>query len=328
MHRVLEPQVLGLEAAELAERALDAPCRPSARRFLQTLVDGFQFAAQLDGRAVCRLVRPLLQIVGGIDVDELLIRAPVWQELVESGPDRVLPAPVVVRLGALVRQLQRRHVKQRVRVSRENARAGCSVHGAFLSLQALGMVVAVDYGAPDLLGDLVELVAEGGHLVGAVLVSRDDLVDRVDDNGDGSRLECAADERGRKPVHRHGAPSQVPDVDVPDVLGSIAERPVHVLEAMEAARGIKLQVDVEHPPLRASPAEPRLSLGERHAQLDKGERLARLGGARQKHLMALAENPVDERRRELGHVLPFGCQILGVGQIVGGLLHPVPPFGP
>lgn len=42
--------------------------------------------------------------------------------------------------------------------------------------------MAVDYGASQLSADVVELISEVRHIAGGILVTRDDLVNRVDDD--------------------------------------------------------------------------------------------------------------------------------------------------
>ena len=100
------------------------------------------------------------------------------------------------------------------------------------------MVVAVDHGAAKLRAHLVELVAEMRHLVGAVLVAGDDLVNRVNDNCHVALFCGAANEFRRELVHRYAAPAQIPDVDAVDVLRRKAERRVNVFEAMQAGRTV------------------------------------------------------------------------------------------
>lgn len=81
------------------------------------------------------------------------------------------------------------------------------------------MMMAVDDGAVQLGANLVELVAEMGHLVGAVFVTSDDLINGVDDDSRVILLRGPADELRRQLVHRDGFAPQFPNVDIGDVVG-------------------------------------------------------------------------------------------------------------
>ena len=48
----------------------------------------------------------------------------------------------------------------------------------------LAVVVAVDHRTPQLRAYLIELVADVRHLVGAVFIPGNDLIDRVNDDSD------------------------------------------------------------------------------------------------------------------------------------------------
>ena len=52
--------------------------------------------------------------------------------------------------------------------------------------------------------NLIELIAEVGHLIGAVLVAGNDLVDRVNDDRCVVLLFCSADQLRSKLVHYGG----------------------------------------------------------------------------------------------------------------------------
>ena len=105
-----------------------------------------------------------------------------------------------------------------------------------------------------------------------------------------------------------------------------AEGPVDVGKAVQAACPVQLEVDVEHlAPGAVEAAQPPGPLGDGDAQLDEGKALARLAGAGQQHLVALAQHTVDQGRGQIGQVLPAGCEGFGVGQLVGLALQPVLP---
>ena len=83
--------------------------------------------------------------------------------------------------------------------------------------------------------NLVELVAEIRHLVSTVLITGDDLVYRVDDDNVVIFLFRAPDQFRRQFVHGYGLASQVPDINVSEVLCGDPERFVDILEAVQAA---------------------------------------------------------------------------------------------
>ena len=131
------------------------------------------------------------------------------------------------------------------------------------------MVVAVNDSRAEFRADLVKLVAESGHLVSAVFVAGDDLVDRVDDDSDVILLQRAADQLRRELVHRYGMTAQIPDINVSDAPRLPAHRLVDVAEAVQAARTVKLKIDIQNSALAALPIQPFLPLGNGAAQLDK-----------------------------------------------------------
>lgn len=100
-------------------------------------------------------------------------------------------------------------------------------------------MVTVDDGAVQLGADLVELIAEVGHLVGAVFVTSDDLINWVDDDGRVVLLGCPTDELRRQLVHRDGFAAQFPNVDIGNVVGRPSQGVIHVLEAVQTARPVQ-----------------------------------------------------------------------------------------
>lgn len=128
------------------------------------------------------------------------------------------------------------HIQHGIRVTGKHAGAAGAVHAALAALGTLGVVVAVDHGTVQRTADKVELVAELCHLVGAVLVTGDDLVDGVEDDGGVTLFPGPADELGGQLVHGDGSTAQVPDVNVPQVLRGQAEGSIHILEAVPGRR--------------------------------------------------------------------------------------------
>ena len=172
--------------------------------------------------------------------------------------------------------------------------------------------MAVDHGAVQCAAHKVKLVAELGHLVGAVLVAGDYLINGVQHHGHVALFLGPADELGGQLVHGHGRAAQVPYVDVGKVLRRKAEGGVHVPEAVQAGRPVQLQIDVQHLALRTIELpQPRFALGNGDAQLDEGKALAGLAGACQQHLVALAQHAEDQRVCQRGQVLPVGGEVLG-----------------
>ena len=231
-------------------------------------------------------------------------------------------------LAELFADGQLNQVQERVRVTGEHPRPASPVHGTLASLAALGMVVAVDHGAAQLSTHLVELVAEVRHLVGAVLVAGDDLIDGVNDNGNVILFLRPADQLWRQLVHWHRAAPEVPDINLVQVLGRAPQGRIHILEAVEAGGPVQFQVDVEHPPLGTGEAQPRTSLGDGAAQLNEGVAFAGLAGSGQEHFMALPEDAGNQGRRQLRQVVPNCCHALRVWHIIGDAVHPVPPLAP
>ena len=111
-------------------------------------------------------------------------------------------------------ELQLDHVNHGVRITSKNAAPGGSVHGPFAALRTFRMVMAIDCSGLKLRADLVKLIAEPGHLVSAVLVAGDDLVDRVHDDSLVTFIFCPPDQLRGQLVHRDAASSEVPDIDV------------------------------------------------------------------------------------------------------------------
>ena len=270
MYRVAVPEVERLEARKLAQRALYAPCAALPDSFLD-LADLFHHQRERALRERfsgnikhCR--RGTEVVLRAYVVDRLKPRDPVLHDLADLD--------VLLLDKQALGDLQLREVQQRVGIAREHAGAGSLVHAALAGLIALGMMVAVDDGAAELVAHLVKLIAEARHLLGAVLVAGEHLVDRVDDHGDKALFGSAADQHRRELVHRYRPTAQVPDINASDVVGRLTERLVHVDKAVITACLVKFQVDIHHLALRAVPTEPRLAFRDGDRQLDQSEGLA------------------------------------------------------
>ena len=153
-------------------------------------------------------------------------------------------------------------------------------------------MVAVDGAAAGLAADPVELVAEGAHIGGGVLVPGDDLVNGVQDDGVKALAADPADELRHQPVQRQGVAAQVPDDNVLRVGRRDAQRAVDLQKAVDGRGGIDLQIHIQDPPLQAGKAQPGPPLGDGDAELHQQEALARLAAAREQHLVPAAQDHV------------------------------------
>ncbi|MNC07292.1 hypothetical protein D3C75_548350 [compost metagenome] len=100
--------------------------------------------------------------------------------------------------------------------------------------------MAVNDAGAELRRDLVELVREVGHLVGAILVAGEHLVNRIDNNGNVVLLGRPPDQLRRQLIHWHRLAPQVPDIDITDMPAGEAQGCIHILETVQAARPVKL----------------------------------------------------------------------------------------
>ena len=192
------------------------------------------------------------------------------------------------------------------------------------------MVVRVDHGAPQTGRDLVELVAERRHLLGAVFVPRQHLVNGVDDDGRIPPAMGAPDQFRGEPVHGDRMPAKVPDVDRRNGLRQPAEGGIDVPEPVDAGWPVQLQIDVQDRPLPAAPPQPLPTLRDGDGQLDQGERFARLGRADEARLVAgsqQAGNQLRGQRRRVGKHLGQGLRIRQVVPQVGDVGLPRLPVG-
>ena len=106
------------------------------------------------------------------------------------------PGRCNVILG-LVLDLELDHVQHSIWITGEDAGPAGAVHGLLEALPALAVMVTVNDSAAKLRADLVELVAEMSHLVGAVFITRDDFVDGVNDDGHVIRFLRPGNDFGR-----------------------------------------------------------------------------------------------------------------------------------
>ena len=228
----------------------------------------------------------------------------------------------------LVRQFQFRHVNECVRITGKHAAAGSTVHASLSALCPLAVVVAVDHRTAQLGAHLVELVAEMGHLVGTVLVAGDDLVNGVDDDGDVLLFLGSPDKLRGKPVHRFRHAAEIPDVNAPEIRRRQFHCLIHVPKPVQAARPIQFQIDVQHTPPGTLPAQPLPPLGNGNGHLNEGIGLSGFGRSGNEHLVSLPQHVLDQRRRQLRHMLPRLRHALELRQIIGNAVDVVFPFRP
>ena len=195
-----------------------------------------------------------------------------------------------------------------------------------LPLPPFAVVMAIDHGTAKLRADAVKLIAEMRHLIRAVFIAGNDLVDRVYDNGNVLLLCRPANELRRELVHRDRLAAQVPYIDVVEVFGLPAERRVNVPEAVQAACAVKLEVHIQDLSPRADPAEPPPPFRDRAAELDERIALPRLARPGKKHLVPLPQHPFDQRWRKLRQIVPGIGHALRFRQVVVYALDPFLPF--
>ena len=325
MHRVAKPEVHRRELGELPQGSLNAPAGEASCG-----------AAGLLGLLPGHIIDPDWNIVPDDPLQGGSAAGVVLGELV---PQRrlVLFYPLQAgsgrcRIGLLLHdlrgQLQLHQIQHGIRVTGKHAGSRCPIHGPLASLGALGVVVAVDHGAAKLRADLVKLVAEGRHLVGAVFVAGNDLINGVDDHGDVVLLQRPPDELRGQRVHGQRLAPEIPDIDIADIGRPQPHSLIHILKPVQAASSVQLQVDIEHLSLGALPLQPLLALGNGNAQLDQCKGLARLGRPGDQHLMALPQHTLDQAGGQSREVIPVVLQPLKLRQIVVGTLYPFLPGFP
>ena len=174
----------------------------------------------------------------------------------------------------------------------------------------------------------VEQVAEDGHVPGAVLVARDDLIDGVDDDRRQPLVLHPPDQPGSQFVQRRRLAPQRPDRHLLRLLPVDAQPAEYLLEPGIEAVPVDFQVDVEHLSPPALPAQPFTARGDGSGQFHQQERLARLAGSRYEHLMSDAERPLDQFLRKGMWSVQGGVKVLDVREGVLRLRQPVLPCLP
>ena len=89
-------------------------------------------------------------------------------------------------------------------------------------------MMTVNRAASSFRADLVELIAERAHFGSVVLVARDDLVDRVDDDRVEMLIPDTAHQFRYQLIQRNGVTAQVPNDDVVCIAQRDAERGIYL----------------------------------------------------------------------------------------------------
>ena len=129
--------------------------------------------------------------------------------------------------------------------------------------------MAVDNSTAKLRTHQIELIAESRHLIGTVFIAGNNLVNGVDDNGNIVFLGCSANQFWCKFVHRYRLATQIPDIQISDILRAPAHGHVNVIEAVKAASTVKLKVNIKYLSLCAFPAQPFTPFRNGTAQLNQ-----------------------------------------------------------
>ena len=189
-------------------------------------------------------------------------------------------------------------------------------------------MVAVDHGRPQVGAYNVELVAKVRHLVCTVFITGNNLINRIDNDRDVVFFGCPTNELWRQPVHRHALSSQVPDIDIIKVCRFNVHGLIYILETMQTARPVKLQINVHHLAFCTIPPQPLLALCDRYAKLDKRIRLSSLRRTCKQHLMPLPKHAVNKWRRKRRQIIPCIKETLWIRKIVIYALDPFLPLVP
>lgn len=128
------------------------------------------------------------------------------------------------------------------------------------TLVSFAVMMTVDHGAAKLCTHFIELVTEVRHLIGTVLITSNDLINRVYNDRYIILLCCPSDQLWCKLIHRYRLSSKVPDINILQVVWDIAKGLIYIFKTVKTARPVKLQVHVHHTSLRTMPLQPLLAL--------------------------------------------------------------------
>ena len=186
--------------------------------------------------------------------------------------------------------------------------------------------MAVDDRASQLAADVVELIPEVRHIAGSILVARDDLVNRVDDDRLKMHVLTPPDDDLCQLIHRERLAPEIPH---DEIAGAWMHRhtlcPVDVLQPIYKRLLVDFQIDIEDFPLPASPSQELAAGRNGKRQLHQPERLARLRGTCQYSLVPQSEDAVDQDRIQRRRVVDDRIEREEWRQIILLLLHPCEP---
>ena len=107
-----------------------------------------------------------------------------------------------------------------------------------------------------------------------------------------------------------------------------AEGFVNLHKAHNAAGGVDLQIDVQHPSLFTGETEPRPSLCQGDAKLHQKEALSGFGRSGNQHLMTAAKNALDQLGGQFRQIILIAVQGDEIRQLIGGTFHEIHPVNP
>ena len=191
-------------------------------------------------------------------------------------------------------RLQLDQIQKCIRITGKYTGSRSAVHGLLTALISFAVMMTVDHGTAQLCTHFIELVTEVRHLIGTVLITSNDLINRVYNDRYIILLCCPSDQLGGKLIHRYRLSSKVPDINILQVVWDIAKGLIYIFKTVKTARPVKLQVHVHHTSLRTMPLQPLLALCYSDTQFYLQERLTSLRRSRDQHLMPFTEHPVNE----------------------------------
>ena len=124
--------------------------------------------------------------------------------------------------------------------------------------------------------DTVELIAKMSHLFSTVLISCNDLVNRVDDNRRVLLFNGSTNEFWSEFIHGQRFSSKIPYIDIRKAAGFPTKLRVHIFKSMQARGGVKLQIHIQDSSLGAIPIQPFAAFGNGDNKFYKGKGLTRL----------------------------------------------------
>ena len=157
-------------------------------------------------------------------------------------------------------RLQLDQIQKCIRITGKYTGSRSAVHGLLTALISFAVMMTVDHGAAKLCTHFIELVTEVRHLIGTVLITSNDLINRVYNDRYIILLCCPSNQLWCKLIHRYRLSSKVPDINILQVVWDIAKGLIYIFKTVKTARPVKLQVHVHHTSLRTMPLQPLFAL--------------------------------------------------------------------